>query len=87
MTARLVINVVTKTSAERYRGRLMSGLDLASVERPQPRQKAPVRAPKPKIAPLPTPAQAKRLATLDAAWAGGLVTRAVYDARKAEILG
>lgn len=87
MTARLVINVVTKTIAERYRGRLMSGLDLASVERPQPRQKAPVRAPKPKIAPLPTPAQAKRLATLDALWAEGLVTQAEYDAKKAEILG
>ena len=31
----------------------MAGLDPASVERPQPRQKAPVRAPKPKAAPFP----------------------------------
>ena len=65
----------------------MAGPDPAPVERTQPRQKAPVRAPKPKVAPLPTPAQAKRLATLDALWAEGLVTQAEYDAKKAEILG
>ena len=65
----------------------MAGLDPASVERPQPRQKAPVRAPKPKAAPLPTPAKAKRLATLHALLAEGLVTQAEYDAKKAEILG
>ena len=64
----------------------MAGPDPAPVERAQPRQKAPVRAPKPKVA-LPTPAQAKRLATLDALLAEGLVTQAEYDAKKAEILG
>lgn len=65
----------------------MAGPDPAPVERAQPRQKAPVRAPKPKVAPLPTPAQARRLATLDALLAEGLVTQAEYDAKKAEILG
>lgn len=65
----------------------MAELGPASVERPQPRQKAPVRAPKPKPTALPTRAQAKRLATLDALLAEGLVTQAEYDAKKAEILG
>ena len=64
----------------------MVGLDPASVERPQTRQKAPVSAPKPKPAPSPTPEQKARLATLDALLAEGLVTQSEYDAKRIEIL-
>lgn len=60
--------------------------DPSLAERAQTRQNAPVAAPKPKSAPSPTPAQAKRLATLDALLAEGLVTQAEYDAKKADIL-
>ncbi len=60
--------------------------DPSLAERAETRQNAPVAAPKPKAAPSPAPAQAKRLATLDALLAEGLVTQAEYDAKRIEIL-